>query len=170
MPSHQCLAWGELQCYGLRRRVQRLTGLNLTHAEDLQVGRYEPDGGFYDTHFDFTQPDIKAWRAEEGNRLATVLIYLNEGFKGGATVFTRIGVRVPAIRGSAAFWYNLLPGGTGDVRTKHGGCPAFASDGEQDGEQEPKWVANLWIHDGGNQHVHAKWGRAVDFEVANKDL
>ena len=30
------------------------------------------------------------------------------------------------VKGSAAFWYNLLPNGKGDPRTKHAGCPVLS--------------------------------------------
>lgn len=45
---------------------------------------------------------------------------------GGATVFTRLGVRVSPIRGSAAFWLNLHPSGEGDTATLHAACPVLA--------------------------------------------
>jgi len=45
---------------------------------------------------------------------------------GGATVFTEVKTRVRPVKGSAAFWYNLLPNGNGNPRTKHAGCPVLS--------------------------------------------
>ena len=56
---------------------------------------------------------------------------------GGATVFPRSGARVEAKRRSAAFWYNLLPSGEGDFKTRHAACPVLFG---------TKWVSNKWIH------------------------
>ena len=53
-------------------------------------------------------------------------------------MFTRIGAKVRPERGSAAFWYNLLPSGDGDFRTRHAACPVLYG---------TKWVSNKWIHE-----------------------
>ena len=58
--------------------------------------------------------------------------------KGGATVFTTVGARIQPIRRSAAFWYNLLPNGDGDLLTRHAACPVLFG---------TKWVSNKWIHE-----------------------
>ena len=62
--------------------------------------------------------------------------------QGGATVFTRIGVKVKPERRSAVFWYNLLPSGDGDFRTRHAACPVLYG---------TKWVSNKWIHSVGQE-------------------
>lgn len=59
---------------------------------------------------------------------------------GGATVFPEIGARVNPTSRSAVFWYNLLPSGDVDRRTKHAACPVLVGS---------KWVTNKWIREKG---------------------
>ena len=70
------------------------------------------------------------------------MFYLEAPEKGGATVFPDIGERIKPTRGSAVFWYNLLPSGDGDMRTRHAACPVLYGS---------KWVANKWIHSRGQE-------------------
>jgi len=150
------IAWLDKKDHSVVRsvldRVSSLTGLDTTHAERLQIQRYAQHGGRYEPHFDYARLD-KNLKERGGNRIATLLIYLNDDFEGGATVFTRLGLRVEPRRGDAIFWYNLLPAGIGDFRTKHGGCPAHGS--------VFKWIANLWIREDGNRHVYDRWGGLI---------
>ena len=50
---------------------------------------------------------------------------MNDVGAGGRTVFPRVGVGVAPEKGSAVFWWNLLPSGKGDVRTLHAACPVL---------------------------------------------
>lgn len=50
-----------------------------------------------------------------GNRIATFLVYMTDVEAGGATVFPTLGLTLHPVKGAAAFWYNLLPDGTGNV-------------------------------------------------------
>ena len=44
---------------------------------------------------------------------------------GGATVFPSLGLTLYPVERGAAFWYNLLEDGTGDVSTRHAACPVL---------------------------------------------
>merc|ERR1712196_695425 len=128
-------------------------------SEDFQVARYDGSGGEYHPHFDFGRwkfPDT--WNETEGNRIATVLIYLTDQFEGGGTAFTKMNTCVAAMKGSAVFWYNLLPSGIGDLRTKHGGCPSYQLSKQESNVSHVKWVANMWYVEGGNRHLYGNWG------------
>ena len=78
----------------LDRRVQQLTRIPMTHAEQIQVLRYNPHE-HYTAHHDFFDPgDYRGRNRESGyarNRLATVFFYLNEPSAGGETGFPRAG-------------------------------------------------------------------------------
>lgn len=50
---------------------------------------------------------------------------MNDVSEGGWTVFPRLGVGVAPQKGSAIFWWNLLPSGKGDERTLHAACPVL---------------------------------------------
>ena len=50
------------------------------------------------------------------------MFQLSPVMRGGRTVFPYLGVSVAPEPGSAVYWDNVLPDGTGDQRTMHSGC------------------------------------------------
>lgn len=127
----------------INQRIQAVTGLDVSTAEDLQVANYGV-GGQYEPHFDFGRDDEPDAFEElgTGNRIATWLLYMSDVQAGGATVFTDIGAAIQPKKGSAVFWYNLHPSGEGDYRTRHAACPVLVGN---------KWVSNKWIHERGQE-------------------
>ena len=67
----------------LRRRLSVAARLQSSHAEPLQLARYKP-GEQYGLHLDVDPLGAVP-------RYATMLVYLNDGFGGGHTVFPRVG-------------------------------------------------------------------------------
>ncbi len=101
----------------ISRHIQQVTQMRVLQepfaetyepAEPYQILNYGM-GGEYKPHND------------EMDRIATFMIFLNEVKEGGATVFTRSGVRVKPVQNSAILWYNYLPSGELDERTEHAG-------------------------------------------------
>ncbi|XP_054860544.1 prolyl 4-hydroxylase subunit alpha-1-like isoform X2 [Amphiprion ocellaris] len=127
----------------INQRIEDITGLDVTTAEDLQVANYGV-GGQYEPHFDFGRKDEPDAFEElgTGNRIATWLLYMSDVPAGGATVFTDIRAAVWPKKGTAVFWYNLYPSGEGDYRTRHAACPVLVGN---------KWVSNKWIHERGQE-------------------
>ncbi|XP_071318230.1 prolyl 4-hydroxylase subunit alpha-1a isoform X4 [Trachinotus anak] len=127
----------------INQRIQDITGLDVTTAEDLQVANYGV-GGQYEPHFDFGRKDEPDAFEElgTGNRIATWLLYMSDVQAGGATVFTDVRAAVWPRKGTAVFWYNLYPSGEGDYRTRHAACPVLVGN---------KWVSNKWIHERGQE-------------------
>ncbi|KAF7203652.1 prolyl 4-hydroxylase subunit alpha-1 isoform X3 [Nothobranchius furzeri] len=127
----------------INQRIEDITGLDISTAEDLQVANYGI-GGQYEPHFDFGRKDEPDAFEElgTGNRIATWLLYMSDVQAGGATVFTDIGASVKPKKGTAVFWYNLHRSGEGDYLTRHAACPVLLGN---------KWVSNKWIHERGQE-------------------
>ncbi|XP_060073637.1 prolyl 4-hydroxylase subunit alpha-1-like [Ylistrum balloti] len=122
----------------LDRRVTLLTGLDSFSAEYFEVVNYGL-GGHYLWHYDaldlLNKKNIDR-DYELGDRIATWMFYLSDVQAGGATVFPRLSLRIPPIKGTAVFWYNLLPSGERDDRSQHGSCPVLLGS---------KWITTKWI-------------------------
>ncbi|XP_039493329.1 prolyl 4-hydroxylase subunit alpha-1 isoform X1 [Drosophila santomea] len=121
----------------LTQRMRDITGLQIRHESPFNIIKYG-FGAHYATHFNFFK-ETNSETEGHGDRMATVLFYLNDAPNGGATVFPRIDVKVPAERGKVLFWHNLN-GETHDVEpnTLHAACPVFHGS---------KWVMAAWIHE-----------------------
>nr|XP_019809220.1 PREDICTED: prolyl 4-hydroxylase subunit alpha-1 [Bos indicus] len=127
----------------INMRIQDLTGLDVSTAEELQVANYGV-GGQYEPHFDFARKDEPDAFKElgTGNRIATWLFYMSDVLAGGATVFPEVGASVWPKKGTAVFWYNLFASGEGDYSTRHAACPVLVGN---------KWVSNKWLHERGQE-------------------
>ncbi|XP_033753754.1 prolyl 4-hydroxylase subunit alpha-1-like [Pecten maximus] len=138
-------------CLKLEKRIELLTGLDATVRKDIktsekfQVVNYGI-GGHYDCHLDSlyrrNRADITDGNYTIGDRIATWMFYLNDVKAGGATVFPKINLRILPVKGSAVFWYNLLPSGEVDDRSEHAACPVILG---------TKWVTTKWIRETGQE-------------------
>ncbi len=124
----------------LRERLAAAAGLDVIAMENPQVLHYQV-GEQYEPHFDFLEPDLPGNAPgirQFGQRVATLLIYLNEGFEGGETDFPVLGVTYKGKLGDALLFRNLTPTGAPDRRTKHAGLPPTSGD---------KWLFSQWVRD-----------------------
>ena len=132
----------DLVAHRVSQRMERATTFSLFSpltSESFQVANYGL-GGQYDTH---TDPH-GYWEGRTGNRqfrvtgdrLATIMVYLQSVQAGGATAFPNTGLRIPVSAGAAAFWINLRTSGFIDKLTHHGGCPVLVGS---------KWITNKWV-------------------------
>jgi len=123
----------------IEARIAALLQWPLERGEGLQVLRYGV-GAEYRPHFDYfdpAQPGSQAILKRGGQRVGTVLMYLNTPESGGATTFPDAGIEVQALRGSAVFFAYGQPSPL--TRTLHGGAPVQAGE---------KWVATKWLRAG----------------------
>jgi prolyl 4-hydroxylase len=121
-------------------RLSKLTGWAVEHGEGLQVMRYGV-GGEYKPHFDYFPPEQKGsafHMARGGQRVATMLMYLQPPLKGGETTFPDVGISIIPKQGSAVFFEYMDESGNLDSMTLHAGAPVI---------QGEKWIATRWIRE-----------------------
>ena len=122
----------------VRERTARAAGLPVPGLEWSQVLHYSV-GQTFDWHVDWLDPALPGYAADlaaRGQRIATLLVYLNDDFEGGETAFEAGGLRHRGRKGDALMWANTLPDGAIDRRTRHAGLPP--TNGE-------KWVLSQWL-------------------------
>jgi prolyl 4-hydroxylase len=120
----------------IEQRIASMLSMPVEHGEGLQVLHYLP-GQQYEPHYDWfdpNQPGFAAITAKGGQRIASLVMYLNTPEAGGGTAFPHVGLTVTALRGSAVYFaYD-----TGDEASLHAGLPV------QKGE---KWIATKWLRE-----------------------
>jgi prolyl 4-hydroxylase len=120
----------------IERRIAALLKWPLEQGEGLQILRYRV-GQQYRPHHDYMDPALPgapAFLARGGQRVASLVMYLNTPTGGGATDFPEIGLEVAALKGNAVFFSYDRPHPA--TKSLHGGMPV--TDGE-------KWVATKWL-------------------------
>ena len=131
--NKECLADPDIQ--RVMERAERLTLLNTTNSEFVQILEYSP-GQYYGRHHDFIEGQLLL---PCGPRVYTLFMYLSDVVKGGATEFTSLGLSVLPKKGRAVLWpsvYNDRPFEQ-DHRTMHEAKPVL---------EGVKYGANLWLH------------------------
>jgi hypothetical protein len=117
-------------------RVAAAVGVPRPFCEIPKLMHYEP-GQQFEVHSDFFD---EAMHPEEiqlrGQRIATLLIYLNDDYESGETEFVRADIRFKGRRGDALLFANVDASGAADERTFHAGLPP--SHGE-------KWLFSQWV-------------------------
>jgi len=124
-------------CPSLLQKIQALTNKPFGHMELPQVARYT-DSQRYVEHYDGVDPNTDAGRAfcaNGGQRVATVLCYLNDVSEGGATAFRRVNFEVKPKKGNALIFFPGFMNGELDMDALHAGTPAI----------DTKWVSQVWI-------------------------
>ncbi|WP_407352254.1 2OG-Fe(II) oxygenase [Luteimonas sp. R10] len=125
-------------CARIEARIAALTEWPVENGEGLQALRYGV-GAEYKPHYDYFDPDRPGTaRTLErgGQRVASLVMYLNTPRRGGATVFPDAHFEVAAVKGNAVFFSYDRPHPI--TRSLHGGAPVL------EGE---KWVATKWLRE-----------------------
>ncbi|MET3132014.1 prolyl 4-hydroxylase [Oxalobacteraceae bacterium GrIS 1.11] len=119
-------------------RVSQLMNLPLENGEGLQVARYRGDAHSA-PHFDFlmpTNPANLASLARSGQRVSTLVLYLNDVEEGGETVFPESGFAVAPRKGGALYFEYGNRAGQLDAASLHAAAPAAGGE---------KWIATKWM-------------------------
>jgi prolyl 4-hydroxylase len=123
----------------LEARIARLVQWPVERGEGLQVLHYL-SGAEYKPHHDYfdpEQPGTATILRRGGQRLASLVMYLNQPEAGGGTTFPDVGLEVAPRKGSAVFF--SYPRAHPDTLTLHAGAPVVAGE---------KWVATKWFREG----------------------
>jgi len=120
-----------------------LTGKHMGCCEDLQVVRYKP-ATYYRAHHDSCCDDsdaCKNFETQGGQRVGTLLVYLNDEFTDGETHFPDHGdVKMKAPPGSAIFFKPLANDEPKcHPKALHAGLPISTG---------TKYVCNAWVREG----------------------
>ncbi|MDQ0033256.1 prolyl 4-hydroxylase [Variovorax boronicumulans] len=124
----------------LDRRLSALMNLPLENGEGLQL-LYYPTGAGSEPHHDYLAPTNAANResiARSGQRVSTLVTYLNDAPEGGQTVFPQLGLAVSPIRGNACYFEYCDGNGRVDARSLHASAPVTRGD---------KWVMTKWMRE-----------------------
>lgn len=124
----------------LEARLAALTGWPVENGEGLQVLRYEA-GHEYRAHFDWFDPDQSGpakHLAHGGQRMASIVMYLNDVEQGGGTAFPAVGLQTQPGKGCAVFFANVDPFGVPDKLSLHAGMPVISG---------VKMIATKWLRE-----------------------
>ncbi len=123
----------------IEARIAELVDWPVENGEGVQILRYRP-GAEYKPHHDYfdpVHPGSARILQRGGQRVGTLVMYLNTPEGGGATTFPDVGVEVAPVRGNAVFFSYDRPHVAS--KTLHGGAPVTAGE---------KWVATKWLRQG----------------------
>jgi prolyl 4-hydroxylase len=122
------------------QKVCYIDGYNTEQAEDIQVVKYEPNGYYNEHHDSCCENDDKCEEFQkEGNRIVTMVIYLNDNFEGGATQFPKINKKFKPKKYSGILFYPMNKNGDKcHENSLHAGMPITKGQ---------KYIANVWIRD-----------------------
>ena len=124
----------------LERRVAALMNWPVENGEGFQVLNYQV-GAEYTAHYDYFPPrqaGSAVHTERSGNRVATLVLYLNDVPNGGATDFPAAGISVTAKQGCAVYFRYMNRHRQLDPLTLHGGAPVL------EGE---KWIMTKWVRE-----------------------
>lgn len=122
----------------IENRLAELAGWPVENGEGMQVMRYA-QGQEYKAHYDYFDPNNQGTAgilAGPGQRVATLLMYLNTPEQGGSTDFPHAGISVRAKTGRLVFFSYDTP--TSSTKTIHAGAPVL---------QGEKWIATKWLRE-----------------------
>lgn len=125
----------------LEQRISALTGVPVDHGEPLQVLHYGVGDEYRPHHdyFDPASPGSQEHVRHGGQRVATMVIYLNQVEEGGGTGFPELDLSVRPQPGCAVYFEYFNSAGELDSRCLHAGTPVIRGE---------KWIVTKWLRQG----------------------
>ena len=123
------------------QRVCDIHKLPIENAEDLQVVKYDQNGYYNEHHDSCCDENEKCaeFITRGGNRIVTMVIYLNDGFSGGATRFINLNKDIKPEKNSGILFYPMnKKGDKCHHKALHAGMPVSSG---------KKYIANVWIRE-----------------------
>lgn len=118
--------------------VSKVTRMPIANQEQLQVVRY-PEGGKFTPHYDPCNLDQRScirMDGDAGPRIYTFLIYLNDDFEGGHTIFPFMNISIKPQKGKAILFQSKFDDLAMITESKHGGDVVYGGE---------KWICNKWV-------------------------
>jgi prolyl 4-hydroxylase len=122
----------------LEQRIADLSQWPVDKGEGLQILNYQT-GGEYEPHFDFFPPEQPGSQVSlklGGQRVCTLIVYLNTVEEGGETVFPKLNLKFKAVQGNALYFSYTNSKNEIDRMTLHGGAPVTSGE---------KWIMTKWM-------------------------
>lgn len=122
----------------VQARMAACLGIPFRHLEATAVLHYA-EGEEITEHFDFVDPNVPNYDeeiAQNGQRVVTFLVYLNDNYSGGETEFPRLGITHKGRAGEGLFFVNAFRDGSSDTRMLHAGRPPAGGE---------KWVISQFV-------------------------
>ncbi len=124
----------------IEKRTSEIMNWPVENGEGLQVLYYKT-GGEYKPHFDYFPPEIpgsKIHLANSGQRVSTLVMYLNDVKDGGGTTFPKLNLTIIPKKGSAAYFEYFNDLGQVNPLSLHSGDPVIIGE---------KWIAVKWMRE-----------------------
>lgn len=122
----------------LQSRAASVSRVPVVNHEAPNIISYEP-GQQFGLHVDYIDPQNPLFARELailGQRIVTIVTYLNEDFDDAPTQFPALKLNVRGATGDAVIWSNVRPDGSPDLTTVHAGMPPTRG---------RKWVLSQWL-------------------------
>jgi 2OG-Fe(II) oxygenase superfamily len=124
----------------IEEKIAAMTNTRIAQFEGIQVNYYGI-GDEFKAHPDYLDDTLEGHRPlfkTGGQRIISVLMYLNTPEEGGETFFDALNIRVKPEPGSVLMWSNIDRQQKPDKRSYHGSRPVFKGE---------KWSATCWIRE-----------------------
>lgn len=123
----------------IQTHINRAAGVKPEYGEFLALLRYEPGQEYY-PHHDYLHEDTADYSKVKscGQRCATVLTYLNDGYVGGETNFPTLNTSYKGKAGDSLYFTNTDEDGDPIPASLHAGRAIVSGE---------KWLATLWIRE-----------------------